>query len=266
MQRQTGSTGASGPWTGAADVELDAATLSLPVRAAGNGWIAVEKPAGMSMHNLPGQDLLSIVDAGLRARRDLQERLAADPDFGVRAPHRIDKETSGVVLLALSASALKHLAAQFNSRGIVKHYLALVHGRLAADVDSKEGVIWRWGLSRSAGGYRSPAGRGPKRACRTHAHSLAFSRHYTLVRCRPVTGRKHQIRRHARLAGHPVVGDRRYGSRRAIRYLERHCGFSRLALHADAITFVPPGQTASAAVCSAGLPPELAELFEADRF
>jgi 23S rRNA-/tRNA-specific pseudouridylate synthase len=217
------------------------------------------------MHNLPGQDLLSVVDTGLRARLDLQQRLAADPDFGVRAPHRIDSETSGVVLLALRASALTHLAVQFSTRGVVKHYLALVHGRLAAGAGCAEAVLWRWGLARSAGGYRSPAGRGPRQACRTHVHSLAFSRHYTLVRCRPVTGRKHQIRRHARLAGHPVVGDRRYGSRRAIRHLENQCGFSRLALHADSIEFVPPGQTAAVTVRSAGLPTELAELFEADR-
>jgi 23S rRNA-/tRNA-specific pseudouridylate synthase len=88
--------------------------------------------------------------------------------------------------------------------------------------------------------------------------------HYSLAACRPLTGRKHQIRRHAALAGHPVVGDRRYGTTRALRFV-RNRGFTRLALHAHGLRFVPPGGDAPVLVQTADLPRELRALLDSDQ-
>jgi 23S rRNA-/tRNA-specific pseudouridylate synthase len=89
--------------------------------------------------------------------------------------------------------------------------------------------------------------------------------HYSLVEIQPLTGRKHQIRRHAKLAGHPVVGDRRYGSARSISYLARHCDFDRLGLHAYALTIRLPEASAARTFRSPGLPASMVRLIEADR-
>jgi len=91
------------------------------------------------------------------------------------------------------------------------------------------------------------------------------SRHYTMVECEPLSGRTHQIRRHARLAGHPVVGDRRYGSTRSIAHVREQCGFTRLALHAMEIRVVPPGELRPVTFRSGAVPAELRELFAGDR-
>jgi 23S rRNA-/tRNA-specific pseudouridylate synthase len=90
------------------------------------------------------------------------------------------------------------------------------------------------------------------------------SRHYSLVACAPLTGRKHQIRRHAKMAGHPVVGDRRYGSARSLRYLKAAQGFARLGLHACALDLPMPGTGTRRKVYSRHIPEGFLNLLAGD--
>lgn len=232
---------------------------SVPILDAGDGWLAVEKPAGMSVHNDPDADLVSVVRAHIESAGHAGPRLNPDPAFGVSPVHRLDRETSGVLLLACRGWVFRHFSEQFEAHSVEKRYLALLHGRLASP---GEGGLWRWKLAKGAAGRADPAGRGPKSPSETRFSVLAVCGRYTLAACVPVTGRKHQIRRHARLAGHAVVGDRRYGSRRAAAYIAEHAGFTRLALHADTLTIRPPDRPVPVVIKSNGLPPEIRRLMD----
>ena len=228
----------------------------------GRGWVAVSKPAGISLHNDPGKDLCSVTVQYVEQNPELAGAIGYDPEFGFHPPHRLDKETSGVVILACTAAALRWISQQFEQRRVAKQYAALVHG----DVSVPEGASWgewRWPLSKAAGGRTTPAGKGKKVPCRTHFRDLHHSPRYTLIECRPITGRKHQIRRHARLAGHAVVGDARYGTPQSIRYLNNK-GFNRLGLHAMSITLVLPDTLLPATLTSREIPADIIHLLEED--
>lgn len=188
----------------------------------------------------------------------------ADPGFGFHPVHRLDKQTSGVVLVAYNRDAFRFLTKQFDSRKVKKTYTALLHGSLAGPADTRTWGKWTWPLSKQAGGRRNPAGSGRRLSCETRFLPLAHSVHYTLVEITPLTGRKHQIRRHASLARHAVVGDSRYGTPRAAQYLQRQFGFDRLALHASAITLQIPGSDAPITIGTPALPPEMRALFNRD--
>lgn len=199
---------------------------AVEVAAAGQGWLVVEKPAGLSVHNDPGRDLCSRVATMLAGDRRLAEKTCSDVLSGLHAPHRLDRDTSGLVLLCCTREALTFYGRAFQERRVGKCYLAVLHGELPGK------GIWDFSLARSGAGRRDPVGKGRRAVCRTAYKAIRSSRHYTLTAVAPLTGRKHQIRRHAKLAGHPVVGDRRYGSLRALRYLRETAGFERLGLHA----------------------------------
>jgi len=207
------------------------------------GGIFINKPEGVSVHNQPGLDLCSLVEAFLRTHAQIREKTLFDPDFGVNPVHRLDKETSGVMLLAANRNMFPFFARQFEARAVVKQYVAILHGNLEnQDADGLWGT-WDWPLSKSAGGRKNPAGSAKRLPSETRYLVLGHSRHYSLVRLSIDTGRTHQIRRHAKLSGHPVVGDQRYGSTRALNYLKNKEKFRRLALHAQALTMcTTPGK------------------------
>jgi len=195
----------------------------------GAGWLAVDKPAGVSVHNDPGRDVCTLVQALLKRDPHLAGRAGFTPGNPVHAPHRLDRDTSGLVLVCCTAEALTFFGAAFQAHRVGKRYLTILHGRLGVPGDRG---VWSFPLTRAAGGRTQPDGKGPRVASQTAFKVLGHSDHYTLVTCAPLTGRKHQIRRHAKLAKHPVVGDRRYGSPRSLRYLRDSAGFTRLGLHA----------------------------------
>lgn len=217
----------------------------------GDGWLAVEKPAGVSIHNAPGRDLRSLLAAQVATDRTLGARIDVDSGYGFNAVGRLDKDADGLVLLAWRPDVFAALAAQYARRETTKRYLVVLYGQVTSDSAT---ISWQWSLSKGAGGRRAPAGRPPRLPCRTDVKILDTSPHFTLVACHPHTGRKHQIRRHAALAGHPVAGDRRYGQARSADRLVDIYGFDRIALHAEALTFVPPGAGASVTITSPGLP------------
>jgi RluA family pseudouridine synthase len=234
----------------------------LTVLAHSPDWIVVEKPAGMSIHNDPGYDLCSVLKAAIQ--KGALPHITMET-FSVHPVHRLDRETSGIVVMALASPALSWLGRQFSEKAVQKRYLALVHGRLESRSKKSEWNRWQWPLTPTAAGRSHPAGRGKRKACTTRWRLLDTSSHYSLIQCELVTGRKHQIRRHAKLAGHPIVGDRRYGSPRSLDYLNRHHRFKRLGLHAHSLTLCLPGEMEPTTFQTKGLPEELGRLLASDR-
>jgi 23S rRNA-/tRNA-specific pseudouridylate synthase len=237
----------------------------LTILAAGAGWLAVDKPAGLSVHNDPGRDLLGRLAFQIRDDRKLRRTTGLGAGSRLNAVHRLDRETSGVILLAGEQTVHRHFAAQFEARKVDKRYHAILYGHLEPDAGTDRLIAWKWTLTKTPGGRKNPRGKGPRSTCTTLVHVLGHSDHYTLVECRLLTGRKHQIRRHARQAGHFVAGDRRYGSKRALEFLQRRRHFKRLALHASRLDIQLPGGK-PAAIHAAALPGEMQRLLDEDGY
>lgn len=153
----------------------------------------------------------------------------------VRPVHRLDRDTSGIMVFARTVPAERHLVIQFREHTTERRYLAITHGKLASQTISsflvRDRGDGRRGSSRTAG-----AG---KRAV-THVKMLEQWGDYTLVECRLETGRTHQIRIHLSEAGHPVCGDKVYGRELFDRRGTDPSGAPRLALHAAELVFVHP--------------------------
>lgn len=243
-------------------ITVNGAMAPITVIACGSSWVIVEKPCGISIHNDPGNDLcahvLGIVKSGRLPK--------ISRDIGaLHAVHRIDRDTSGIVLLAGDSETLAFFSRQFSEKTVGKSYLALVHGSMDIETTAdRQWLEWTWPLTAAAAGRNDPAGKGRRVPCTTRARLISHSRHYSLIECEPLTGRKHQIRRHAKLAGHPVVGDRRYGSPRSLAYLLQHHNFQRLALHAHSLALRLPGEDQTTTFQSRGLPEQMAQLVEMD--
>ncbi|QTA85645.1 RluA family pseudouridine synthase [Desulfonema magnum] len=236
----------------------------IPVLAKGKGWLAVDKPCDISVHNEPGTDLCSILKTYIETTPLFSHALNYEPGFGLHAVHRLDKETSGVILLACRPDIFRYYSKQFESRSVQKHYIALLHGKLSVKEGEDKQGLWQWPLSKTPGGRDCPAGKGKRVECRTRFRVLRHTLRYTLAECELLTGRKHQIRRHAKMAGHPVVGDQRYGTRRSLNYLKNHCGFHRLGLHSFSLTVLLPGKKKPETIESRGIPPEILQLSDED--
>ena len=230
----------------------------------GDGWIAVDKPCHLSVHNQTGTDLCSIVARHLANTPATAAEVRFEAEFGVHAIHRLDKLTSGVMLLACRAEAFRRFARLFETRAVEKRYLAVVHGHVRTPADSDEWGIWNWPLSQGAAGRGHPFGKPPFSESVTRYRVLRCSRHYSLLVCELLTGRTHQIRRHARLAGHAVVGDVRYGTLRSITFLRTRVGFERLGLHAWSLRIQIPEQKGPKLIRSVEFPSELRQLMEND--
>ncbi|MCL4239288.1 MAG: RluA family pseudouridine synthase [Anaerolineae bacterium] len=186
----------------------------------------VDKPAGMVVHPAFGHQTGTLVNAVLN--RWPQIAAFAEPGrAGI--VHRLDKETSGVIVIAKTARALESLRAQFRARTISKRYLALVEGL----PQTPEGVIDA-PIGRDTRQRKRMAVLRDGREALTEFRVMEIFASYSLLEVWPKTGRTHQIRAHLAFIGHPVVGDTVYGRRKQPFTLKRHF------LHAAAITLAHP--------------------------
>jgi 23S rRNA pseudouridine1911/1915/1917 synthase len=205
-------------------------------------WLAVvDKPAGLVVHAAPGRRGPTLVHA-------LGELLAGGED--PQRPgivHRLDKDTSGLMLVARGDEAHRRLAAQIKNREVRRTYLALIEGRprsRSGTIDAPLGRDYRAPARRAVGG------RGPREA-RTHFDVMEALSADTLVEVRLETGRTHQIRTHFAAIGHPVAGDPQYG------HAGRH-GLARQFLHSSSLGFRHPF-TGEELEFTSPLPPGLAD-------
>jgi 23S rRNA-/tRNA-specific pseudouridylate synthase len=194
-------------------------TAPLPEVFRDRWLVVVDKPSG-----LPSQPARGGSDSVLG-------RLGPE----ARLPHRLDAGASGLLLVALHPSVHKPLAEAFAQRTVRRTYLAVLDGVL------REATSWSWPVE------------GKK--ARSHVEPLANGAGTTAVRLTLESGRKHQLRVHAAMAGHPIVGDRRYGDEVGRRW-------PRLALHAARLQLAHPG-TGTALDLEAPLPADLSALFAA---
>jgi 23S rRNA pseudouridine1911/1915/1917 synthase len=218
--------------------------------------LVVDKPAGMVVHPAAGNREGTLVNALLH---HCAGRLSGIG--GVARPgivHRIDKDTSGLLVVAKTDRAHEGLAAQFAKHSIERVYQAIVSG-----VPTTSGGIVDAPLARSSANRQKMAivqGERGKRAV-THWRLVRRLRESAMVECRLETGRTHQVRVHMASLGHPLVGDPVYGrTRPAHRELLKRLGFHRQALHAAALGFVHPVSNENLTFKSP-LPSDIQELF-----
>ncbi len=172
---------------------------------------------------------------GKRAGRPPLREPAPSRTYPVRAVHRLDRDTSGVMVFARTASAERHLVFQFREHSTERRYLAIVHGHIESQTITSN-------LVRDRGDGRRGSTKQPgvgKRAV-THVRVLERIGDFSLVECQLETGRTHQIRIHLSEAGHPVCGDKVYGRDRFGPRGEDSSGAPRLALHAARLAFTHP--------------------------
>jgi 23S rRNA pseudouridine1911/1915/1917 synthase len=179
----------------------------------------------MVVHPAPGRWQGTLVNALLHRWGRLPSADAARPGI----VHRLDRETSGVIVIARTQTALEHLARQFHDRTVRKRYLAVVRGVVRRESFVVDAPIGRHPTQRKQMSTRARRGR----PAVTRVRVLERFAHATYVEARPETGRTHQIRVHLAAHGHPVLGDAVYGRGAAV-------PIARHALHASELTVMHP--------------------------
>ena len=175
--------------------------------------------------------------------------------------HRIDKETSGILLVAKKVDAFSHLQAQFKNREVNKTYLALAHGRLVPESGEINVPVGRLPWNRRQFGIVA-GGRESKTFYQVSGYFRTDDKRkevVSMVKLKPVTGRTHQIRVHLQYLGHPIFSDFLYAGRKTQR--EDRKLLERVFLHAAEISFVHP-LTNERVTYEAPLPPELAKVLD----
>lgn len=191
--------------------------------------VVIDKPAGMVVHPAPGHATGTLVHALLHHCRDLSGI------GGVERPgivHRLDKDTSGLVLVAKSEMAHRSLASQFKLREIKKVYLALVRGNVLQDKGVIDLAIGRHKIHRKKMAIQQEGGR----SATTNFEVIDRYPHFSYLRLFPKTGRTHQIRVHVAQMGHPILSDSTYGGKLDA----RHMKLPRQALHAHQLEIRHP--------------------------
>jgi len=179
--------------------------------------LVVDKPAGLAVHPAPGHPAHTLINA-------LLSHLSELPDTGSPLRpgivHRLDKDTSGLMLVAKNVSAHANLSNQFKTRSVKKTYLVLVRGHLTPEDGIIEAPVGRDPRNRKR---MAVVAEGRGRQARTQYRVVEHIDDYTLLEAMPETGRTHQIRVHLSAIGYPVVGDPTYGVKSPS--LSRQLGF-----------------------------------------
>ena len=226
---------------------LEPETIPLDIVFENSDLVVVNKPAGMVVHPSAGHDTGTLVNAVLAHAPDIQG-IGGEIRPGV--VHRLDKDTSGLILMAKNDRTHRYLQEQFRSRDVEKIYLALVDGAPPTESGLVDAAIGRDSSNRKRMAI-VPLHRG--REAVTEYHVLETFTEYSLIEAHPVTGRTHQIRVHLAFIGCPIVGDTIYGRKKPSAGIKRHF------LHAARITIRIPGED-EPRTFEAPLPANLANL------
>lgn len=232
------------------EAELEPEAIPLQIVYEDSDVIVVNKARGMVVHPAPGHRSGTLVNALLYHCRDLSGV------GGERRPgivHRIDKDTSGLIMAAKNDRAHQSLAAQLKQHTVTRRYLAIVHGELPHDHGTVDAPIGRDPKDRKRFAVNAKSG---KRAV-THFRVLERAGGYSYLELELETGRTHQIRVHMQFIGHPLVGDPVYGRSKGIT-------MDGQALHAAALGFQHPS-SGERLLFEAPLPEDMGRVLEAIR-
>ena len=206
---------------------VEAQDIPLDVVYEDGDVIVVNKPRGLVVHPAPGHPDGTLVNALLAHCGDSLSGIGGEIRPGI--VHRIDKDTSGLIIAAKNDAAHAALAAQLKDRSLSRIYDAIVHGPLREDSGTVDAPIGRDPRNRQ----KMAVTEKNSRPAVTHWQVLTRYERYTHIRCRLETGRTHQIRVHMAHIAHPLLGDTVYGGR-------RDKGLSTQALHARGLKFIHP--------------------------
>ncbi len=208
--------------------ELASTEIALNIIFEDKHFLVIDKPAGMTVHPAPGHYTDTLVNALLAHCGDSLSGIG-----GVMRPgivHRIDKDTSGLLVVAKNDAAHKHLAEQLAERTLKRQYIAIVKGIPTPAIGTIDANIARSNTNRKKMAVVKSGGR----ASVTHYKVEEMFESAALVRCTLETGRTHQIRVHLGHKGYPIIGDQVYGRK------GKTFDFPRQALHAAMLTLIHP--------------------------
>jgi len=226
---------------------LSSESIPLNIVYEDDDLLVIDKPAGLPVHPAPGHPSHTLVNAILSRLSQL-----ADSDDSLRPGivHRLDKDASGVMVVAKNSAAQLNLINQFKARSVSKAYLVLVRGHLTPEDGVIEAAIGRDPRHRQR---MAVVAEGEGKEARTNYHVVKYLGDYTLLEVRPETGRTHQIRVHFSAIGYPVAGDVVYGVK------SPH--LPRQFLHACRLGFKLPS-TGEYVEFTSNLPPDLEQALE----
>ncbi len=236
---------------------VNAEAMALSILHEDESLIVINKPAGLVVHPAPGHANGTLVNALLHHCPSI-ERIGGEIRYGI--VHRLDKDTSGVIVAAKNALALEHLSAQFKARRVAKTYLGLVRGSLKEESGRVDLPVGRHPVDRKKMSVRS---RRPREALSLWRVRERYGSS-CLLEVDLMTGRTHQIRVHCAALGHPILGDRVYGDHRTAKPPVLPFPVQRQMLHAWRLRIVHPirGETM---YFEAPVPPDMALLIHALR-
>ncbi len=213
-----------------APTSIVAENIELEVIFENDDLMVINKPAGLVVHPGPGHSSGTLVNAALAHAPDM-EGIGGEKRPGI--VHRLDKDTSGLILIAKNDRSQRWLVDQFKARKVTKIYWTLVDGHPPTPQGRIEAAIGRDPIHRQKMAIVSMD---KGRDAITEYQQLARYHKHTYIEAHPVTGRTHQIRLHMAFLGCPVVGDRTYG------HLHPTIAINRFFLHAARITVLLPGE------------------------
>ncbi|WP_338445434.1 RluA family pseudouridine synthase [Pelagerythrobacter marensis] len=243
----------------AAPLAAEAQDIPLDIVFEDDDLVVVDKPAGMVVHPAAGNRDGTLVNALLHHCRGRLSGINGVVRPGI--VHRIDKDTSGLLVVAKTDAAHEGLARQFADHSIARTYLAVCAGHPHPPAGTVSGRIGRSDANRKKMAVLPPGSQRGKHAV-THYRTVKLLDACALIECRLETGRTHQVRVHCSSIGHPLLGDPVYGrTPAALRPLLRQLGFARQALHAASLGFDHP-VTGERVDFRAELPADMRELID----
>lgn len=220
------------------DIPLLAQDIPLTIAYEDDDLIVINKPRGMVVHPAPGHPDGTLVNALMYHCGDSLSGIGGEKRPGI--VHRIDKDTSGLLIVAKNDFSHQLLSAQLSDHSLFREYEAVVRGNMREDSGTVDKPIGRHPTDRKKMAVTEKNSRNAV----THWEVIARYRGYTHIRCRLETGRTHQIRVHMASIGHPLLGDFTYGSPSPEKGLEGQC------LHARNLIFTHPRTGELTKICS----------------
>lgn len=240
----------------------------IPIIYEDENFLAVNKPAGLLTHAIKSKIREETLTDWLLKKYPKIKNVGDDPENRPGIVHRLDKDTSGVLLVAKNQKFFEYLKSIFQARQIKKKYLALAYGKLAprqglpAEILTRTGIIEK-PIALKTGSLKRTTRLNSKKAkmikeALTHYQIKKYyesgGHFFTLVELEPKTGRTHQLRVHLASVGHPIVGDKLYGAKNNFLNLERQF------LHAESVEFSL--ENGKRIKIEADLPPELQNILK----